>query len=265
MKDNTIFFKKFITSIFDINVFSKYAKEGIKKSIIYILIICIGLGIIKGGILGYRLNHSINIITQYLRSSGKSMYIKDELLTVDSSIANIDSYIYIDTEKRVNEDIDYKNIFYNNNVDFLILKDGITFNNYGSIYSLNYNDIFKGKDINSDVIIAKANVFSLVVSIAIIILNIFQILGDLVSNYLIIVTIALLVSIFMKMIVKYSALWSLVIYASTMPLIIVTILNLLKPNINFDLTFIGGTLTYIILTLKHIKEDIIKNLSRKKI
>ena len=67
---------------------------------------------------------------------------------------------------------------------------------------------------------------------------------------------------FMKMVVKYKALWSIVIYASTMPLIIITLLNLLKPNINFDFTFIGGTFTYVVITLKHIKNEIIQKLSK---
>ena len=65
------------------------------------------------------------------------------------------------------------------------------------------------------------------------------------------------------MVVKYKALWSLVIYASTLPLIILTILNLLKPNIDFDFTFIGGTLAYVILTLRHIKHEIIQKLSKR--
>lgn len=265
MKDNTGFFKKFMTSVYDINVFSKYAKEGIIKSIIYILIICTGVGIIKGGVLGYKLNRGLNIITQYLQGNGKNIYIKDGLLTLDSSIANVNSDIYIYSDKTINEDIDFKEIFYDSKIDLLILKDGIAFNNYGSIYALNYSDMFMGEDINSDRIISGANIFSVVIVTAIIVLNIFEELRDLVFNYLIIVTAVLLISMFMKMVVKYKALWSLVIYASTMPLIIVTILNLLKPNINFDLTFIGGTFTYVVLTLKHIKYEIIQNLSRRKI
>ena len=37
MKGKTGFFKIFITSIYDINVFSQYAKEGIIKAVTYIL------------------------------------------------------------------------------------------------------------------------------------------------------------------------------------------------------------------------------------
>ena len=40
-----------------------------------------------------------------------------------------------------------------------------------------------------------------------------------------------------------------------------TILEIVNTNIHFDVMFIIGTLTYVILVLKYIKEEIIKNLS----
>ena len=263
MNSKTSFFKIFINSIYDINVFTEYAKEGIMKAIIYILIVCSGIGIVKGGILGYKLNSGISSITRYLQSNGKNISIKNGLLTLDSNITNVDSYIYLDEDKMINQDIDYKNIFYDGKIDLLILKDGIAFNNYGSIYVLNYNDIFKSEDVNAQTIINAANSLSLVIIGIVIVINIIELIKDLVFNYIIIVTAALLISIFMKMVVKYKALWSLVIYASTLPLIILTILNLLKPNIDFDFTFIGGTLAYVILTLQHIKHEIIQKLSKR--
>lgn len=263
MKGKTNFFKIFINSIYDINVFTEYAKEGIMKAIIYILIVCFGIGIVKGGILGYKLNSGISSITRYLQSNGKNISIKNGLLTLDSNITNVDSYIYLDKDRMIDQDIDYKNIFYDGKIDLLILKDGIAFNNYGSIYALTYNDIFKSEDVNSQTIINATNSLSVVIIGIVIVINIIELVKNLVFNYIIIVTAALLISIFMKMVVKYKALWSLVIYASTLPLIILTILNLLKPNIDFDFTFIGGTLAYVILTLRHIKNEIIQKLSKR--
>lgn len=266
MKGKTGFLKIFITSIYDINVFSQYAKEGIIKAVTYILIVCTCIGLVKGSILGYKLNSSIKSITRYLQTKGKNTYIiKDGLLILDSNIADVDRNVYLDNEKAIDEDLDFNEIFNEKKAELLILKDGIEFNNYGSIYALNYSDIFKGDNVKSDTIINTADSFSFVIMGAVILINIIEIVKDLIFNYLLIVTGALLVSIFMKMFVKYKALWSLVIYASTMPLIILTILNILKPNINFDFTFIGGTLTYVILTLKHIKNDIIQRLSNKNI
>jgi hypothetical protein len=84
---------------------------------------------------------------------------------------------------------------------------------------------------------------------------------DLLFNCLIVVLVALLFTIFMKMIVKYVALYSLTLYVATLPLIIKTILETVNINMNFDTMFIMGTLTYVILVLKYIKDEIIRNLS----
>jgi len=40
-----------------------------------------------------------------------------------------------------------------------------------------------------------------------------------------------------------------------------TILEIVNPNIQFDVMFIIGTLIYVILVLKYIKKEIIKNLN----
>ena len=264
MKGKTNFFKIFITSIYDINTFSKYAKEGLIKGIIYILIVCSGLGILKSGVLGFRVIRGISSITEYLQLNENSISIKDGLLVTNSNIMNIDSYVYLDNQKTIDEDIELKNIF-NSNKNLLILKDGIAFNNYGNIYNLNYSEIFRQSDIDSDMIIKSKNKFSVFIIGGLILINIIEILKSLFINYIIIVTAALLVSMFMRMLVKYKALWLLVIYSSTLPLITITILNILKPNVNFDFTFIGGTLTYVILILKNIKKQIIDNLSKQKL
>ena len=86
---------------------------------------------------------------------------------------------------------------------------------------------------------------------------------NLLVDYLIIVTVASLISLFMKMIVRYGALWSLTIYASTLPLILVTVLEVIRPDVDFEVTFIIGTLTYLIIIFKNIKADIIEKFSRK--
>lgn len=264
MKKKTNFFKIFITSIYDIDTFSKYAKEGLMRGIIYILIICAGLGILKGGVLGYKIAEGIFSITEDMKLNKDNIVIEDGLLVMNSYSENINSCIYLDNEKTIDEETELNNIF-NNNKNLLILKDGIAINNYGSIYTLNYSQIFKESHVNLDMIVnSRNNIFSFIIG-TVILLNIVDILKTLFINYIIIVTAALLVSIFMKMLVKYKALWLLVIYSSTLPLIFVTLIEILKPNVNFDFTFIGGTLTYVIIVLKHIKKQIIDNISKQNI
>jgi len=158
MEYRTNFFRKVVTSIYDIKVFSKYAKEGIFRSISYAMLLTLILVGIKGISEAYKING-----------------------------------------------FELKSVMYQ-----IIINFGMNF---------------------------------------------FQLLFD----CLIIVSVALLFSILMRMVVKYIALYSLTIYAATLPLIIKTILETVNPNISFDTMFIIGTLTYVVLILKHIKDEIIKN------
>ena len=158
MKHKTNFFKKVMTSIYDIKIFSKYAKEGIFRSISYAMLLTLILVGVKDIYIGYK-TENIEII----------------------------SFVYIISR------------------DF-----GVGFLN-------------------------------------------------LLINCIIVVMVALISTIFMKMVVKYTALYSVTLYAATLPLIIQTILESVNPDISFDAMFIIGTLTYVILILKYIKYEIIKN------
>ena len=158
MEYKTNFVRKVVTSIYDIKVFSKYAKEGIFRSISYAMLLTLILVGIKGISDVYKIN-----------------------------------------------DFELRGFMYQVIVNFRI--------------------------------------------------NFIQLLLD----CLIVVSVALLFSILMRMVVKYMALYSLTIYAATLPLIAKTILEMVNPNINFDTMFIIGTLTYVVLILKHIKDEIIKN------
>ena len=160
MEHKTNFFKKVITSIYDIKIFSKYAKEGIFRSISYAILLTLILVGLKDIFIGYK-THNIEMI----------------------------NFIYT------------------------VAKDfGMAFLN-------------------------------------------------LLFNCLIVVMVASLFTVFMRMVVKYTALYSLTLYAATLPLIIQTILEVFNPDISFDTMFIIGTLTYVVLILKYIKDEIIKNLN----
>lgn len=160
MKYNTNFFTKFITSIYDIKVFSKYAKEGIFRAISYAMLLTL---ILVGG-----------------------------------------SYFF-----------------------------GV----YGSG--------------NFEI---KAYMFFIIRNFAVKFIS-------LLFNCLIVVVVASIFTIFMRMVVKYIALFSVTLYAATLPLIAQTILEAFNPNIDFSTMFIIGTLTYVVLILKYIKDEIISNMN----
>jgi hypothetical protein len=160
MNYNTNFLTKFITSIYDIKVFSKYVKEGIFRSISYAM-----------------------------------------LLTL----------ILVGTK-------DLFTIYTNGHFEF---------KSFISVIIINFGTKFL----------------------------------NLLFNCLIVTIVASIFTILMKMIVKYIALFSLTLYAATLPLIIQAILEGFNPNIDFDTMFIIGTLTYVLLILKYIKDEIIRKMS----
>jgi hypothetical protein len=158
MEDKTNFFRKVITSIYDIKVFSEYAMEGIFRAISYAMLLTLILAGVKGVFSDYRTNNF-----------------------------ELRGFIYQ-----------------------IIVSFGVDF-------------------------------------------------AHLLFDCLIVVSVALLFSILMRLVVKYMALYSLTIYAATLPLIIKTVLEMVNPSISFDTMFIMGTLTYVVLILKHIRDEIIKN------
>jgi hypothetical protein len=158
MEHKTNFFKKVITSIYDIKIFSKYVKEGLFRSISYAMLLTLILVGVKDIFIGYKTDN-------------------------------------------------FKIIIYTMGMDFRMVFLNLLF------------------------------------------------------NCLIVVIVALLFTIFMRMVVKYTALYSLTLYAATLPLIIQLIFESINPNISFDTMFIIGTLTYVVLILKYIKDEIIKNIN----
>ncbi|WP_315070482.1 DUF1189 family protein [uncultured Clostridium sp.] len=162
MNNKTNFFIKAITSIYDIKVFSKYAKEGILRSISYVIL----LTLILAGV--------------------RSIFMEPKNIEI-----KLNSVIY-----------------------------------------------------------------SIVSNFEIMLIN-------LLINCLIVAVISSIFTIFMKMLVKYIALYSVTLYAATLPLLIQTALEIINPDISFDAMFIAGTLTYVLLILKYIKDEIINNLDSK--
>lgn len=268
MKDTTNFFKKFITSIYDLKVFSKYAKEGFFRSIIYALLISIIFGGIKGIAIGYKLNKEISNIVNELKSDKYGFSIDNGMLNINKSPIKFEeekSLIYIDKEKTIDEDEQLKNITVHQDLNILVLKDGIVVNNPVNKFKISYINMFKDQNVDSYLLSQEVKFFQIMIVLLSCIFIIFIELFDLLINCLIVVAFASLISIFMKMVVKYSALYSIILYASTLPLIIQTILEVLNPNVNLDTVFIVGTLTYTILILRYIKIDIIENMNKGKL
>lgn len=268
MKEKTNIFSTFIRSIYDVSYFSVSAKRGIRRAIIYMLLLIIIFGGIKGIFLGRNYYKQVSRVSYLLQQGENNIYIENNELNAYNSpiiFKDIDNLLlYIDDKKTVTDKLDNINeIAYDN--DLLILRDGIVYKDIDDTYIMKYDTILNGKDISNIMMKSYIKKLNVIFIIIFALYNISSTLINLLIDYLIIVTIASLISIFMKMIVRYRALWALTIYASTLPLIIVTILEIIRPNVDFGATFIIGTLTYLIIIFKNIKADIIERFSKKRL
>lgn len=259
MGNKTNFFKKFITSIYDIDVCSKYIKEGIFRAIIYMILMTIMVSSIKSGIMVYSINKNISGIINKVEND-KSFYIENGELNLNNepiAFENNNILVYIDDKDTIEESWKLNSRIYTQDISILWLKNGMVFYNNSNIYKMNYKDFLGNENVNPgqlrnilDNIKIKLGIISFKATIGI------ELWGMLL-NSLIITMIASLIAIFMKMIIKYSALYSIVIYASTLPFIIKIILESFNSRVNLDSVFIIGTVTYIIFILRHIKAQII--------
>lgn len=267
MKGKTKFSKKFITSIYDLKVFSDYAKEGLLSAILYALLITVIFGGVKGIFTGYRLNNEISKINQELRNNKYKLSIENGILSINQSpikFQGINNIIYIDDDIYMEEADSLKSIIVHEDVSILILKDGILVNNSINNYKISYNDILKGSTLSGSELINEIEIFQYILIILTTLTFIISTFFELLINCLIVVLFTSLVTIFMKMVVKYSAMYSLTLYASTLPLIIKIILEIIDPNVNLNNVFIIGTFIYVIFILNYIKYDIIEKLNSRR-
>lgn len=268
MKDKTNFFKKFITSIYDLKVFSDYAKEGLLSAILYALLITLILGGVKGVFTGYRLNNEISKIDQELKNDKYELSIENGILSINESpvkFQGINSIIYIDDNLSMNETDSLRSIIVHKDLSILMLKDGLIIKNSINEYRISYNNILKDSTFNGSELTEGIETFKTILLIVTIITVMMITFFELLINCLIVVIFASLVAVFMRMMVKYSAMYSLTLYAATLPLIIKIILETIDSSVDLNTVFVIGTLIYVIFILNHIKHDIIEKINNKKV
>lgn len=268
MKEKTNIFEIFIRSIYDISSFSISARRGIKSAIMYILLLLIILSGIKSIFLGAAYYKQISAISNILEKNNYNIYIQDDQLIMDNSpiIFSDDKLnFYMDDKKNIDDKIEVRDEFSYDETNLSILKDGIILDNFDDRYIVRYSTLLKKKTVDNFEIKSLIKNFKYIFSVSFFSINVISMFTNLFLDYLIIVIIASLMSLFMKMIMKYSALWALTIYSSTLPLLIITILQILRPDVDFEATFIIGTLTYLFFIFKNIKLEIIERFSKKKI
>ncbi|MGL4874209.1 MAG: DUF1189 domain-containing protein [Clostridium sp.] len=263
MKDS--FFVKFKNCLHRLDKFPRYIDQGVGKAIKYGFLI----SLIFGGIIGiYNCilsNGYINKGVQEMNNPKYAFSVKNNNLDMTSNPIQINqngSMIYINDTKTLSEASGILANNLGNAANILILKDGVAINGPVVQSNVTYNQIsqqmFDSKEINNQTVGAKIQSMKKYYFGFQIIYNILEKFVNLVIDSLFIAVIGLIASMIFGMLVKPSALYSLAIYAATVPFLISVPISILFPDVNMQIPLLIATAIYVVIILKSIKNDLVK-------
>lgn len=264
MEKKTNIFRKFKNSLYNIKEVPKYIKEGVGRAILYALVFSVLVGLANGIATVYRLNESINSTTELLKEDKYKFKIENGILNINNSPINLEqsnTLFYLDDEKTLDQADDLRNITAHVDAYVLLLKDGLIINsNTISITGMNdtkvkYTDITEEAEITNENIISILNLFSKMIFAIVIIAAIITGFISLLFNSLLVALASMLTNNLLGLRLKLQEVFSLAIYAATLPMIIVTILSIIRPDVYFDSAGLLGTLLYSFFVLRNIKKE----------
>lgn len=263
MKKKNGFFNMFFTSIYDLSVFSAYVKRGMMKSVIYAILMILILGGIQLGIESYKMNNIITDIIGELKSDEYDLKIEENTLKINKPFTAFNeggNLVYFDPNLEVEDSEEIRKVTVHEDWYVLVLKNGVVFNELDNNHIIEYNLLLNNRIVTYN----DLDNIKLVIISTFFICKLISIMFNFFINCLIVAMISSIITLFMKMLVKSKALYSLTIYASTLPFIMQTIFNIIRPDVDFDLVFMMGTLTYMSFILRYIKIDILERLNHNK-
>lgn len=268
MKRDNIFVK-LKNSFYNTDKIAEYSTESVGKSVTYSLLVSALIGLVSAIIIALSINYALNLFNEKFNEDNYKFTISNgELsLNVDTpkSIESSGVKIYIDDEISVDDIDKIKKVIVNVDEYYLILKDGVMTNASSAIngtqeQSIKYCDIIPSseKEINNNTIISfldSIKGFTItIIFITVIIVSIVKYL----FMSLIIAIVLYIISLIMKVNIKFGQAFSLTIYVLTLPSFMSLILTLVLPayNISFVcniLTILFGT--YVLYNIQKNKVD----------
>jgi len=256
-------FCKIKNSVYNSSEIIKFSKEGLGRAVLYALLLCTFLGIGKGIIYSLKVNSYINVVIEKLQEDKYDFSIKEGELNIKTSPVKEESsgiLVYVDENIKLDDYQTLNSVFMNKDQYILFLKDGALVNSTNITNSLpptkiSYNELGIG-DINNKIAIdgiknSKIIIFP-ILCITIIISNLVNYLLD----AFIIAVLCLLNVYILKLKIRLARVFSIVIYAATLPSILVVFLTMISPTTNFSTASVLGTLLFTFLILNNIRKDI---------
>lgn len=264
MKNKTGILKRFINSIYNLDEFPKYVTYGVGKAILYAFILSLFIGGIKGTVKVINVNNYMNEVCSTMDEDEYKFKISNNHLELENSpviFENNKMLFYADENATIDKIDDLRKITVNEDISFLALKDGLfikTNGDYDNIGDMNiyYSDMSIGEQItNSDIIsLIKSSIPML--DIVIIGSYIFQDFFMYIISAFFIAVLTIIPSKLSGVNYRLANLFSLVIYAYTLPNLLVLILNIIFPDILFDTAGMLGAMVYTYLAIRNIRKQI---------
>lgn len=264
MAKGTNIITKFINSIYNLKGFSKYMKEGVGKAVLYALILSTFIGGLKGIVNVVSFNKSTNRAIEIMSEDKYNFYIADGTLNIDNSPLKIEEnniLIYMDKNISIDESDSIRNLTVNEDSYVLILKDGIIFDsNINQSSEINkvkatYKELNIVDGVNNKKLVEIIKAVKIPIIILILAIYIIQEFVFYLFIALMIAIFALLPSKIFALDLSLGNLFSLVIYAATLPSILVLILTVLISNVPFDTAGMVGTILYTYIILNDIRKE----------
>lgn len=256
------FFSKLKNNIYNIEKFSEYVRDGLGKAILYALILSLIIGGIQGVYMGFRAKNNINEGIVELNEPKYDFSIKNGILEMKNSPVKFNQdniVVYIDSNKDLNQAEGLKDAYVHGDMYILLLKDGIKVGSGGLNKDILYKDAFTGEYTNKT-IVEQLKLASVVIVPITVGFTIFQYFTTYLLNCLIIAAFSIIIGMIMGLKMKASAMYSLSVYAATLPSLILLPFSLIRPDIYFDTAFMAGTIIYVAFILRYIKKDLLKKI-----
>lgn len=253
------FFSKLKNNIYNVSNFQRYVKYGVLSAIVYALILSVILGGIKGFYIGLQTRDEITQSVQEVKDPSNEFNIENGTLNTKKEASTIEvgnTIIYVDSKKDLAHSEELRNIYIHGDAYILALKDGIKMGSGEMSTELKYNDFLSG-NLNNEELASQLTTMGVIIVPVMTVFTMFQYFVNMLLNCLLVTAISILIGTFMGLRMKISAIYSLAIYASTLPSLLLLPFSLIRPYTLFDVPFVIGTTIYLIFILRQIKKDII--------
>lgn len=259
MKRN--FFVKLKNNVYNIKTFSDYIKEGLGRAILYAIILSLILGGIQGIYTGVKTKNAIKSSIEELNNPNYEFSIKDGILHTKKNPIKVEdgnTVIYLDSNKKLNEADSFKDEYIQSDMYVLLLKDGIEVGSGSLSQTISYKDS-AFNELNNEILKEQLQIVGKFILPVIVIVMIVQYFINYMLNCLIVSAFSMIIGMFMGLRMRGSAMYSLAIYAGTLPNLLLLPFSLIRPDIYFDVAFSVGTIIFSVFVLRNIKYELLKN------